>query len=204
MTHPMTPKVPILPTIIVAAAVAVLIGLGIWQLQRLGEKQALLARLDAAQELPPIGWPTMPMSEPLPLFRWATGNCLEVIGFRTTAGQNRSGDSGHVIIANCRTGAEGPGMAVELGWSKNPNAGREYRGGLVSGVIAPDRISEIRLVAAEPGPGLMASAPPSTATIPNNHFGYAITWFLFAGIAVVIYFLALRRRRRDEQAASNG
>ena len=44
-------------------------------------------------------------------------------------------------------------MAVELGWSKNPNAGREYKGGLVSGVIAPDSVSRMRLVAAEPGPG---------------------------------------------------
>ena len=75
-------------------------------------------------------------------------------------------------------------MAVELGWSKNPNAGQAYRGGLVSGVIAPDRISRMRLVAATPGPGLMASAPPSPDTIPNNHFSYAIQWFLFAGIAV--------------------
>ena len=200
----MTPRVPIIPTIIVVAAVAVLIGLGFWQLQRLGEKETLLARLAAAQELPPIGWPTMPMNEPLPLFRSATGNCLEVVGFRTGAGQNRIGESGHVIIANCRVGAEGPGMAVELGWSKNPNAGREYRGGLVSGVIAPDRFAGMRLVAAEPGPGLMASAPPSPSAIPNNHFGYAVTWFLFAGIALVIYVLALRRRRRDEKAAIVG
>ena len=42
----------------------------------------------------------------------------------------------------------------------------------------------MRLVAASPGPGLMASAPPSPETIPNNHFSYAIQWFLFAGIAV--------------------
>lgn len=200
----MTPKVPIIPTMIVALAVAVLIGLGIWQLQRMGEKETLLARLAAAQDMPPIGWPTMPMKEPLPLFRSATGNCLEVVGFRTSAGHNLAGESGHVIIANCRVGAEGPGMAVELGWSKNPNAGREYKGGLVSGVIAPDGFTDMRLVAAEPGPGLMASAPPSPSAIPNNHFGYAITWFLFAGIALVIYVLALRWRRRDEQARADG
>ena len=95
-------------------------------------------------------------------------------------------------------------MAVELGWSKDPNAGRAYRGGLVSGVIAPDRISRMRLVAATPGPGLMASAPPSPDTIPNNHFSYAIQWFLFAGIAVVIYALALRWRGQKQKATTRG
>lgn len=189
---------PLIPTILVALAAAVMVGLGIWQLRRMDEKQALLARLEAAQSLPPIGWPTAPLGGELPLFRSATGNCLEVTRFRTAAGQNRSGEPGFLVIADCRTGAEGPGMAVELGWSKNPNAGHEFRGGLVSGVIAPDSHARMRLVAAEPGPGLMASAVPSTATIPNNHFSYAIQWFLFAAIALVIYVLALARRQRDE------
>ena len=189
---------PLIPTILVALAVATMIALGVWQLQRKGEKEALLARLAAAQTLPPIGWPTAPTGEPLPLFRSATGNCLEVVGFRTAAGENRSGEPGFLIIADCRVGAEGPGLAVELGWSKNPNAGRDYKGGLVSGVIAPDRVARMRLVAAEPGPGLMASAPPSPLTIPNNHLSYAIQWFLFAVIALTIYVLALRLRQKGE------
>jgi surfeit locus 1 family protein len=33
--------------------------------------------------------------------------------------------------------------------------------------------------------------------IPNNSFAYAIQWFLFAATALVIYALALRRRRAD-------
>ena len=60
----------------------------------------------------------------------------------------------------------------------------------------------MRLVAAIAGAGLEASAPPSPDTIPNNHLSYAIQWFLFAGIAVVIYVLALRGRWRKE--AANG
>ena len=144
----------------------------------------------------------IPIKEPLPLFRHATGNCLQVVGFRSSAGQNQQGEPGFLIIADCRTGAEGPGLSVELGWSKNPNAGRDFRGGLVSGIIAPDRLSRMRLVAATPGPGLAASAPPSPATIPNNHLSYAIQWFLFAAIALVIYVLALRQRER--KAAAHG
>ncbi len=197
-------KLPIIPTILVALAVATMIGLGVWQLQRRQEKEALLATYHAAAGKPPIGWPAVPPKEPLPLFRHASGNCLAVVGFRTAAGQNKQGEPGFLIIADCRTGAEGPGMAVELGWSKNPNAGRDWSGGLVSGVIAPDRINRMRLVAASPGPGLSASAPPSPATISNNHFSYAIQWFLFAGIAVAIYTLALRWRGQRVKATTRG
>jgi surfeit locus 1 family protein len=179
-----------------------MIGLGIWQLERREQKLALLESYSAAAGLPPIGWPSLPPKEPLPLFRAATGNCLEVTGFRTAAGQNLEGEPGYLVIADCRTGAEGPGMAVELGWSKNPNAGKTWRGGLVSGTIAPDGPSLMRLVAASPGPGLAASAPPSPDTIPNNHLSYAVQWFLFAGIAALIYALALRQRWRKD--ASNG
>lgn len=197
-------KLPLIPTILVGLAVAVMIGLGIWQLERREEKEALLATYRAAAGGPPIGWPAVPPKEPLPLFRYATGNCLQVMSFRTGAGQNLKGETGYLIIADCRTGAEGPGLSVELGWSKNPNAGRAWRGGLVSGVIAPDRISRMRLVAATPGPGLVASAPPSPDTIPNNHLSYAIQWFLFALIAVVIYTLALRWRGQKQKATTRG
>lgn len=200
----MSRKLPLIPTVVVGLAVAVMIGLGIWQLERRGEKEALLATYRSAEGKPPIGWPAVPPKEPLPLFRHATGNCLQVTGFRTAAGQNLKGEPGYLVIADCRTGAEGPGMAVELGWSQNPNAGQAYRGGLVSGVIAPDKLSRMRLVAASPGPGLVASAPPSPAIIPNNHFSYAIQWFLFAGIALIIYLLALRQRWKKEEAKANG
>ena len=195
-------RLPLLPTILVGLAVAVMIGLGIWQLQRRAQKEALLGAYRAAEGQPPIGWPAIPPKDPLPLFRHATGNCLQVVGFRTTAGQNAQGEPGYLVIADCRTGAEGPGLSVELGWSKDPNAGRAFQGGLVSGMIAPDRLSRMRLVAATPGPGLAASASPSPANIPNNHLSYAIQWFLFALIAVVIYLLALRQRARKE--AANG
>ena len=196
----MNRRLPLIPTILVAFAVAAMIGLGIWQLERRKGKEALLASYAAAANRPPIGWPTLPLKEPLPLFRSATANCLSVVGFRTAAGQNRRGEPGYLVIADCRTGAEGPGLSVELGWSKDPNAGRDFRGGLVSGVIAPDKLSRMRLVAVAPGPGLMASVPPSPSIIPNNHLSYAIQWFLFAGIAVTIYLLALRQRWGKEGA----
>ena len=70
---------------------------------------------------------------------------------------------------------------------------------MVSGIIAPDSISRMRLVSSEPGPGLVASALPSPDSIPNNHLSYAIQWFLFAAAAAIIYVLALKRRARDAE-----
>ncbi len=92
-------------------------------------------------------------------------------------------------------------MAVELGWSKDPTAGRGWTGGAVSGVIAPDRKMRLRLVSASGLAGLEASAPPSPATIPNNHRSYAVQWFLFAAIALIIFILALRRREAQNGEA---
>lgn len=191
----MTRKWPPIPTLIVALGMLTMVGLGIWQLRRADEKEALLARFEAAQGLPPIAFPTAPVDEPLPLFRRAAGHCLEVASMRSQAGRNRAGEGGYVHIAACSTGAEGPGMAVELGWSKDPSAGKGWAGGEVSGIIAPDKIMRMRLVSAAGLAGLEPSAPPSPRSIPNNHMFYAVQWFLFAGIAGLIYWLALRKRQ---------
>ena len=96
-------KLPLVPTILVVLAVVVMIGHGIWQLDRREQKLALLESYKAAAGLPPIGWPSLPPKEPLPLFRSATGNCLQVMGFRTAAGQNQNGEPGFLVIADCRT-----------------------------------------------------------------------------------------------------
>ncbi len=195
-------RVPVLATLVVLAAVAVMIRLGFWQLGRMHEKEALLARYAAAETQPPIGWPTVPTGDDrLPLFRHAAANCLTIAGWRTAPGQSVKDEPGFLVIADCRTGAEGPGLSVELGWTKDPNAGKQWAGGLVNGIIGPDRLSRMRLHADAPGPGLAASAPPSLDSIPNNHWSYAIQWFAFAVIALVIYALALRRRWTSEAAA---
>jgi len=193
-------RLPIIPTIVVLFAVATMIGLGVWQLQRAQRKDRLLAQYSQAEKLPPIAWPSVPpKDDQLPLFRSATGVCLRTIGGRAVAGENRAGEPGFAHIIDCATGAEGPGMSVEVGWSKNPNARPDWRGGPVSGVIAPDSRTRMRLVAATAPPGLEPSAPPSIASIPNNHRSYAVQWFSFAAIALVIYGLALRKRRKEQQ-----
>jgi surfeit locus 1 family protein len=53
------------------------------------------------------------------------------------------------------------------------------------------------LVADTPAPGLMPNPGPDPSSIPNNHLAYAVQWFLFAGLALLIYALALRKRLKD-------
>jgi cytochrome oxidase assembly protein ShyY1 len=201
----MSRRIPLLPTLAVAAAVLVLMGLGIWQLQRAGEKHALLARYADAEKLPPITWPTVPLeTKQLPLFRHATGVCLRPVGKRAFAGENRAGETGYVFVIDCATGAEGPGMSVQVGWSKDPNAKVNWKGGAASGIIVPDRRSRMRLVAATAPPGLEPSKIPDVSTAsavtPAGHRGYAATWFSLAVAALVIYALALRKRWRQGNA----
>jgi cytochrome oxidase assembly protein ShyY1 len=192
-------RLPVVATVVVLAAVALMTGLGVWQLQRAKWKDGLVAKYAQAERQLPITYPTVPLrQDQLPLFRQATGNCLHVVGQRAVAGENRAGEPGYAHIVDCVTGAEGPGMSVELGWSKNPNAAFDWRGGLVSGIIAPDRKTGMRLVAGSAPTGLEPSALPSLSSIPNNHRSYAVQWFAFAAIALLIYAIAVRKRLKGE------
>lgn len=191
----MTRRLPIPPTILVAAAVAVMIALGVWQTRRAEWKEGLLARYATADRQPAMAWPMIAgREEQLPMFRRASGLCLLPALTKAVAGQNRAGEPGYVFLVDCVTGAEGPGMRVELGWSKNPQARFVWAGGPVNGVIAPDKQTRMRLVADRSPAGLEPSARPNLAAISNNHRLYAIQWFAFAAIALVIYALALRGR----------
>jgi surfeit locus 1 family protein len=190
-------RLPIVPTIIVLCVIAALISAGLWNLRRVRVHQAEIDRFQAAAHLPPVTYPNVPTkTNELPLYRHATGNCLRALRRRTSAGENRSGEPGFVIILDCATGAEGPGMSVQVGWSKNPNATTTWKGGLVSGTIVPDNKSRIRLVADGPAAGLEPNAEPkpSISVPPEQNRGYAIQFFAFAAIALIIYVLAVRKR----------
>ncbi len=191
-------RIPIIPTILVVAAVAVMIGLGIWQIQRAGWKEGLIARYQANSKLEPVAWPAVPPAGDALVYRRATGFCLQVTEWRAVAGRNLSDEPGWAHIAACRTGAEGPGMQVDIGWS-TLSASPAWKGGPVSGLIVPDRKHKIRLIADKPAPGLRASRPPSPANMPNNHILYAWQWFFFAAAALTIYVLALRKRLRERK-----
>lgn len=200
---------PLIPTILVALAILAMIGLGVWQLQRRADKAALLAvyqqNLGKAISFPELA--------PVPdeaLFRRSSVNCLRVTGWRIEGGRAADGSTGYRRIAECATGAEGPGALVDVGISREPQGGQTWRGGLVAGRITTEPVKSSLLssligarvpprpllVATAPAPGLAASAPPSPVDIPDNHLAYAFQWFAFAAIAALIYWFALRHRSR--------
>lgn len=204
-------RFPVLPTILVAAAVATMIALGFWQLRRADEKAALQNHYQRNLALPPMALPPGAVADESLLFRRASAFCLEVTQWRTTGGKAASGQGGTRFIAECRTGAEGPGFAADLGVSSDPKAKPGWKGGEISGrIVAEPRKGGLferlagkspparpMIVAERPAPGLQASAPPA-AEAPNNSLAYAIQWFFFAAAAALIYVLALRHRQREK------
>ena len=188
----MTRRIPIVSTIVVIAAVLTMVGLGIWQLGRKTEKEALIAQYQAAlQDDTLVPWPA-PADYTRDLFRRTTINCLAVRGTDPISGKSATGRSGWVHIARC-SHAGGGEADVTIGWSRSPES-PQWSGGPVTGRIA-NYGDTIRLVAETPQAGLAPLAKPDPGDLPNNHLAYAGQWFFFALTALVIYVLALRRRR---------
>jgi len=189
----MTRRLPVLPTLLVAAAVAAMIALGVWQLQRREWKEGLIARYQQAQAMSSnVPWPRTDAELERSLFRWSQFNCERVLGMRVTAATSAEGTSGVAQIARCAIYGGGE-AEVALGWSP-PTTVAHWDGGEVSGIISPGGV----LRAAQILPGLKPLAPPDPRDLPNNHLMYAGQWFFFALTALVIYVLALRKRWRTQ------
>lgn len=200
-------RYPLIPTILVAGAVAVMIGLGIWQLQRAQWKERMIADLVAASAMPALDLDPLldgeAGGEPLPpiAFRKVLVTChVRDVLPDLRGGRSIAGEGGYAHFVRCRPDAE-EGLAsrltVNAGWAPLPERDRRVSlRGVVAGQLGSDEEGQpIILTSATAARGLVASAPPSVEDIPNNHLAYAVQWFLFAAIAVIIYLLALRRRR---------
>jgi len=188
-----TRRFPVLATLIVLCAVVTMIGLGVWQLERMQWKEALLARYAGAlQDDAAVAWPTDPRRFSSTYFRRSVVTCATDIRLSAISGRSAAGEAGWAQIAECRDEARAP-VAIQLGWSRNP-APVAFGGGTFTGRIAPYG-SSVRLVADPPLAGLEPNAAPDPREIPNNHLAYAIQWFFFAATALVIFVIALRRRR---------
>ena len=200
-------RLPILPSIVVAAAVAIMIGLGIWQLQRAQWKERVLADYAAGAALPALdldpiiagGRTDLP---PL-AFRRVLVTCRArnveptLRGGRARDARPGSG-GGYAYFVPCRPGTEGLAgrLMVNAGWSPMPDGDRRVTlEGLVAGTLGPVEAGRpIILTAATAASGLAPGVAPSIDEIPNNHLAYAFQWFLFAAAAAVIYILAVLRR----------
>ena len=200
----MSRRWPLVPTVVVALAVATMLALGAWQLlDRRPAKNAYIAQLAQNPTKPPVAFPRVP-DETL-LFRRATATCAPP----TALTVNGAGSYGFRVLAECADG-----VTVQLGTTRNAKIKMAWPGGKVAGFIAyaPDGRSVIgslfdrtpkrmMLVLDRPPPGLSANPDPDTSAVPNSHLAYAFQWFFFAISAAVIYVLALRRRTASRSAA---
>lgn len=199
MTRPVTRRIPIVATIVVLAAAAIMVWLGIWQLHRKAWKEAEIARFERAQSSgAEVPWPASPAEYEGALYHRSRINCAVVTGMAAIAGRSADGQSGWSHIAHCAL-PSGAMADVALGWSNDP-AAAPWHGGPVTGWVIGSA-KGIRLIASPPQAGLVQLAKPDptdVATTPLGHLSYAIQWFAFATTALVIYALALRKKWRAD------
>jgi len=210
-------KIPIVPTIIVVAAAALCVWFGFWQIGRAIERDA---RIEAIKER--VELPALTLNEVQPelieevYYRRLSGNCARVIGWDVSSGRSESNGPGWRYVARCATSDGQPGFSVDMGVSRQPDLTPDWTGGPVVGFgrsLADNRTVFQRLfhekppaglliVAETPAPDLYNSKQPDPEEETNTSWSYAGQWFFFALTALLIYWLAIRRRWRDEGQAA--
>jgi surfeit locus 1 family protein len=210
-------RLPVVATLVVLVAVGIMVRLGFWQLDRLHQKEEMLARYEAAQSMSSeVPWPRDAQAREAALYRHTTIYCANILALNAKAGRNDQGVSGWVHVARCALAGGGEADVV-AGWTSDVSKVHFSQGkvtvdhgpdiepirtfwsgaGEFRGIIAPAGKDGVRLVASAPAIGLGGNAMPNPADIPNNHLSYAVQWFLFAATALVIYALAVRKRLRE-------
>ena len=220
----------IFPLLLGIAGCAVLIGLGIWQIQRLDWKEGVLADIDARLAADPRLL-AADMTEAadeytrVTLSGTPTGRELHVLTSGTAAG------TGYLAIAEVQSDIGS--VLVDLGLlpidqkDATPlTAPMEITGTLLwpddrnSSTPDPDMAANIwfardvaqmadalgtlplLVVATEATPAdpRLTPLPIATANIKNDHLEYAITWFLLALVWAVMSLYLIRRTLRPKKA----
>ena len=92
-----------------------MIALGVWQLQRKDQKEALIALFQRNSAMSAtVAYPKLPPVPNTMLYRKSSVVCLEPVRWDPRSGTDQKGRAGFRMIADCRTGAEGPGVLVDV------------------------------------------------------------------------------------------
>ncbi len=215
----------IVPVLFGLCGMAVLIGLGGWQMQRLSWKEAVLAEIDARIGAAPVALPAVPDPVadrflPVQAAGRLTGDQLDVLvsrkqigpGFRviavleTDTGRRVMVDRGFVVdeargLPRDVTALDVVGNLVwpeEVdGFTPAPDTARGMWFARDVPAMAEALKAEPVLIVARSltGDGI-EPMPVDSSAVPNDHLNYAITWFLLAFVWAGMTGLLLWRMRR--------
>lgn len=216
----------LIPAVSTLVMLAVLLGLGFWQLQRRDWKADLLARIDSAERLPAVPLP----ASPEPFAKVSVQGRLRT-DLQVLYGAEVRVDTlgAHLIMPLERDGAEP--VLVDLGWvpmqrrdplvlPTSPIEGFVRPAEHAGTFSAPDNPEKRLFYTLDPGPigaafGLPKIAPFVLVAVgevpagtfpdpvrtlprpPDNHLQYALTWFGFAATLLIIFGLYAIRARKS-------
>ncbi len=215
----------LVPLIFGIVGCAVLVSLGIWQVRRLAWKEGMLARIEAQMAGDPVPVFSQPFEEFMPVVAEGTitgpeahvltsirqvGAGFRIVSAFETQGRRILLDQGFVsqelknaarpdrsvrITGNFRTVDEADFFTPDPDIDKNYWFARDVPA--LAGALGTEPILIILRETSEPEP-LVTPLPVDTAGIPNDHQGYAVTWFSLAAVwAGMTGFLLWRNGRRS-------
>ncbi len=200
----------ILPLLFGLIGAAVLISLGMWQMQRLAWKEAILAQIESRISAAPVALPAVPEAERdryLPVFaegrftaesldvlvsRKQIGAGVRVIEVFETEGRRILVDRGFVTDDERAAPRDEAATRVvgNLHWPAEVDSftpAPDAKTGLwfardVPAMAAALKTEPLLIVARESTAAGIEPVPVDTANIPNDHFGYAVQWFSLAAV----------------------
>jgi surfeit locus 1 family protein len=216
----------IFPILMGVVGCAILISLGVWQMQRMQWKTGVLAQIDAMIGAEPVALPVAP-TEPTDEYRAVavdgrfTGEFVELLAgqqgtfpgvriieaFATEDGRRILIDRGF-LEDSARDVPRGAGVGRVVGnllWPDatdsftpppDPATGLWFARDLPAMAAKLDTEPTFIVAREQTGDGI-APVPVDSRSIPNDHWGYAIQWFGLATVwAVMTLYLLWRIRQR--------
>lgn len=219
--------------------------LGVWQLERLGEKERLITAVEQRMHLPPeplppaAEWPALDPSawEYRPVIVSGTYRPADTVLVFTSLGDQRGqyGGPGYWVMtpldlaaggtifvnrgfvpqdsaqAFAGGGAAEPGLISLTGLARSPEAVGSFTPAPDSakrvewvrdpvrlarmGGTAPADIAPLTIDLPAGPAGALPQGGETVLSFPNNHLGYAITWFGFATLVPFLLFFWVRRQQ---------
>ena len=191
---------------------AVCVGLGVWQLNRLGQRRARNAVTAARWALPPLQVNGAVAADSARQRRVTARGVYDFAAEQTWPGRSFQGTPGVALITPLRL-ADGSAVLVDRGWVPSPDAyhvdqTRYHEPDTATivglGLIPPRGRGDantqgylpfiVLLETPDPERGLPRRWPPPVLD-DGPHLSYAIQWFSFAVIALVGTAALLRSRK---------